>query len=116
MDTFSTNTVLDRISNLSNQIMAIFSSFIQHTKYFFINNMNNIYNATIQVPGNIYLLSDTNMIILNNNIHIVHGNILPTNIDDYTNGSLFISTVDGDLYIKKIINDNATWCKIATVP
>jgi hypothetical protein len=111
MDTFSTSNVLDKISGLSTQIMAVFTSFMQHTRYFFINNVSTT-NATIQVPGNIYLLSETNTIILNNNLSIIYGNTLPTNITDYAIGSLFIMTTTGDLYIKKIINNNPSWCKV----
>ena len=90
MDTsFSTNSVFDKINNLSTQVIAIFTAFMQHTKYFFINNTETT-DAIIDVPGNIYLLSNTNTVILNNNLCIIYGNILPSNIDDYAIGSLFI--------------------------
>ena len=111
MDTFSTSSVLDRINGLSTQIMAVFTSFMQHTRYFFINNMSTT-DAHIQVPGNIYLLSDTNTIILNNNLSIIYGNELPTDIINYAIGSLFIMTTIGDMYILKLINNNRTWCKV----
>jgi hypothetical protein len=114
MDTFKTNSVLDKISSLSKQIMAVFTSFMQHTRYFFINNVSTT-DATIKVPGNIYLLSDTNTIFFNNNLCIIYGDTLPTNISNYAIGSIFISTNTGDLYVKKNIDDNPTWCKIQLV-
>jgi hypothetical protein len=115
MDTsFSTNSVFDKINNLSTQVIAIFTAFMQHTKYFFINNTETT-DAIIDVPGNIYLLSNTNTVILNNNLCIIYGNILPSNIDDYAIGSLFILTSTGDLYIKKIISGNPSWCKVQLV-
>jgi hypothetical protein len=71
-----------------------------------------LFALKIMYPGNIYLLSDTNTIILNNNLSIIYGDTLPINKDDYAIGSLFIMTTTGDLYIKKIINNNPSWCKV----
>ena len=107
---FVPSSVYDKINKLYTQIIGVYSAFIQHTKYFFINSTD----AKIDVPGDIYLISNNNTIYLNNNnLSITYGDILP-DVNNFAFGSLFILTTTGDLYIKQNKNDNINWYTVQT--
>ena len=112
-------SVQDSVNSLLVQITNVYNAFINHTKFFFKspNTINsNLIDANINATGNINLLSNINTIVLSESsaspkkLVILWGALAhqPTDLSNYTNGSLFIST-DGILYI---IN-NETWKALA---
>ena len=115
--------VQNTINKLTTQITNVYAAFIQHTKYFFINNSSSNsssnstpskIDATINVSGDINLLSENNTINLNNNnLRITFGDT-PPNSNNYALGSLFIST-SGNLYIKQSINGSIRWNQFQTI-
>jgi hypothetical protein len=115
MNTPYSSTVYDKINNLVTYVNSVYSAFIQHTKYFFTNNIST--NATdiyLNSTNDIYLLSTNNNIHINtSSLCISSGENLP-NINNYAVGSLFILTTTGELYIKQNKNDIINWYVVST--
>ena len=115
MASFTSKTIYDRISQLVTQITNVYAAFIAHTKHFFTQtNLSNTIDSIINTTGNIYLLSNNNTIYINtNSLCLIHGENLP-DANNYAIGSLFISTITGEIYVKQIKNDIVDWFMITT--